>query len=162
MTMQYDVKSYHNTASGVAVPYRTRLKGVVISPTTSTTYNIAIANNVPQSGTYDIPGTTTCTVTIAGHGVALGSRVWLQFATGSGVSNMYVVTAVTQNTFTVTTGTLTTSGNVTVYNQILVELDCSTATSFYTFIPGEGVLALDGIYVGLPAASVVTSTIFYG
>ncbi len=31
-----------------------------------------------------------------------------------------------------------------------------------TFIPGEGVLALDGIYVGLPAASVVTSTIFYG
>ena len=113
MTMQYDVESYHNTDSGVAVPYRTRLKGVVISPTTSTTYNIAIANNVPQSGTYDIPGTTTCTVTIAGHGVALGSRVWLQFATGSAVSNTYVVTAVTINTFTVTTGVLTTSGNVT-------------------------------------------------
>ena len=162
MTMQYDVESYHNTDSGVAVPYRTRLKGVVISPTTSTTYNIAIANNVPQSGTYDIPGTTTCTVTIAGHGVASGSRVWLQFADGDGVSNMYVVTAVTIDTFTVTTGVLTTSGDVTVYNQILVELDCSTATSFYTLIPGEGVLALDGIYVGLPAASVVTSTIFYG
>ena len=160
--MQYDVESYHNTVSGVAVPYRTRLKGVVISPTTSTTYNIAIANNVPQSGTYDIPGTTTCTVTIAGHGVALGSRVWLQFATGSGVSNMYVVTAVTIDTFTVTTGVLTTSGAVTVYNDILVELDCSTATSFYTLIPGEGIMALDGIYVGLPAASVVTSTIFYG
>jgi hypothetical protein len=160
--MQYDVESYHNTVSGVAVPYRTRLKGVVISPTTSTTYNIAIANNVSQSGTYDIPGTTTCTVTSAGHGVALGSRVWLEFATGSGVSNMYLVTAVTQNTFTVTTGVLTTSGNVTVYNDILVELDCSTATSFYTLIPGEGIMALDGIYVGLPAASVVTSTIFYG
>ena len=162
MTMQYDVESYHNTVSGVAVPYRTRLKGVVISPTTSTTYNIAIANNVPQSGTYDIPGTTVCTVTIAGHGVAVGSRVWLQFANGDGVSNMYVVTAVTIDTFTVTTGTLTTSGDVTVYNQILVELDCSTATSFYTLIPGEGIMALDGIYVGLPAASVVTSTIFYG
>jgi hypothetical protein len=101
-------------------------------------------------------------VTIAGHGVALGSRVWLQFADGDGVSNMYVVTAVTIDTFTVTTGVLTTSGDVTVYNQILVELDCSTGTSFYTLIPGEGVLALDGIYVGLPAASVVTSTIFYG
>ena len=162
MTMQYDVESYHNTVSGVAVPYRTRLKGVVISPVSSTTYNVAIANNVPQSGTYDIPGTTTCTVTIAGHGVVLGSRVWLQFADGDGVSNMYVVTAVTIDTFTVTTGVLTTSGDVTVYNQILVELDCSTATSFYTLIPGEGVLALDGIYVGLPAASVVTSTIFYG
>ena len=162
MTMQYDVKSYHNTASGVAVPYRTRLKGVVISPVSSTTYNVAIANNVSQSGTYDIPGTTTCTVTIAGHGVTLGSRVWIQFTSGNAVSNIYAVTAVTINTFTVTTGVLTTSGNVTVYNQILVELDCSTATSFYTFIPGEGVLALDGIYVGLPAASVVTSTIFYG
>jgi hypothetical protein len=101
-------------------------------------------------------------VTIAGHGVAVGSRVWLQFANGDGVSNMYVVTAVTIDTFTVTTGTLTTSGDVTVYNQILVELDCSTATSFYTLIPGEGIMALDGIYVGLPAASVVTSTIFYG
>jgi hypothetical protein len=161
MTMQYDVESYHNTVSGVAVPYRTRLKGVVLSPTTSTTYNIAFANNVAQSGTYDIPGTTTCTVTIAGHGVALGSRVWLQFADGDGVSNMYVVTAVTIDTFTVTTGTLTTSGDVTVYNQILVEIDCSTATSFYTFIPGEGVLASDGIYVGLPT-NTVTSTIFYG
>jgi hypothetical protein len=159
--MQYDVESYHNTVSGVAVPYRTRLKGVVLSPSTSTTFNIAFANNVAQSGTYDIPGTTTCTVTIAGHGVALGSRVWLQFADGDAVSNIYVVTAVTQNTFTVTTGALTTSGDVVVYNQILVELDCSTGTSFYTLIPGEGILALDGIYVGLPT-NTVTSTIFYG
>jgi hypothetical protein len=116
---------------------------------------------VAQSGTYDIPGTTTCTVTIAGHGVALGSRVWLQFDGGDAVSNIYVVTAVTQNTFTVTTGALTTSGDVVVYNQILVELDCSTGTSFYTLIPGEGILALDGIYVGLPT-NTVTSTIFYG
>ena len=162
MTMQYDVESYHNTVSGVAVPYRTRLKGVVISPVSSTTYNVAIANNVSQSGTYNIPGTTTCTVTIAGHGVASGSRVWLQFADGDGVSNMYVVTAVTIDTFTVTTGVLTTSGNVTVYNDILAEFDCATGTSFYTLIPGEGIMALDGIYVGLPAADAVSSTIFYG
>jgi hypothetical protein len=162
MTMQYDVESYHNTVSGVAVPYRTRLKGVVISPSTSTTYNVAIANNVAQSGTYDIPGTTTCTITIAGHGVATGSRVWVQFTSVNGISDVYLVTAVTQNTFTITTGTLTTSGNVTVYNQILTELDCSTGTSFYTLIPGEGILALDGIYVGLPTANTVTSTIFYG
>ena len=162
MTMQYDVKSYHNTASGVAVPYRTRLKGVVISPSASTVYNVAIANNVAQSGTYDIPTSTTCTITIAGHGVALGSRVWLQFTSGNAISDVYVVTAVTQNTFTVTTGVLTTSGNVTVYNQILTELDCSTGTAFYTPIPGEGILALDGIYVGLPAADAVSSTIFYG
>ena len=162
MTMQYDVKSYHNTVSGVAVPYRTRLKGIVISPSTSLTYNVVAANNVSQSGTYDIPGTTTCTVTMNGHGVLLGSRVWLQFTSGSAISDAYVVTAVTQNTFTVTTGTLTTSGNVTVFTQILTELDCATGTSFYTLIPGEGILATDGIYVGLPSANAVTSTIFYG
>jgi hypothetical protein len=49
-----------------------------------------------------------------------------------------------------------------VYNQILTELDCSTGTAFYTLIPGEGIMALDGIYVGLPAADAVSSTIFYG
>jgi hypothetical protein len=162
MTMQYDVKSYHNTVSGVAVPYRTRLKGVVISPSTSTNYNVAVVNNVSQSGTYNIPGTTVCTVTMNGHGVVAGSRVWLTFTSGSAINDTYDVVSVTQNTFTVTTGVLTTSGNVTVYTQILTELDCSTGTSFYTLIPGEGILALDGIYVGLPTANTVTSTIFYG
>jgi hypothetical protein len=162
MTMQYDVKSYHNSVSGVAVPYRTRLKGVVVSPSTSTNHNAVVSNNVSLTGTYNIPGTTTCTITIAGHGVSPGSRVWLTFTSGTALNDTYVVTAATANTFTVTTGTLTTSGNVAVYPQILTELDCSTGTTFYTLIPGEGILAVDGIYVGLPTANTVTSTIFYG
>ena len=160
--MQTDVQSYHNTVSGVAVPYRTRLKGIVVSPSTSVTHNAVVSNNVSQSGTYDIPGTTTCTITITGHGVSPGSRVWLTFTSGSALNDTYLVTAATANTFTVTTGTLTTSGNVTVYGQILTELDCSTGTTFYTLIPGEGILATDGIYVGLPSSNTVTSTIFYG
>jgi hypothetical protein len=32
MAMQTDVKSYHNSASGVAYAGRTRLRGVLISP----------------------------------------------------------------------------------------------------------------------------------
>jgi hypothetical protein len=36
MGMQYDVKSVHMSASGVAVGYRTRLKGVLMSPSGST------------------------------------------------------------------------------------------------------------------------------
>ena len=91
MTMQYDVKSYHNTVSGVAVPYRTRLKGIVISPSTSTSYNVAVVNNVSQSGTYNIPGTTVCTVTMNGHGVVAGSRVWLTFSTGNAINDTYDV-----------------------------------------------------------------------
>jgi len=164
MTMQTDVKSFHNTASGVAVPYRTRLKGVVISPSTSVTINTSIVDNVPIAVTYNIPGTTVCTVTTTvAHGLTAGSsRVLLVASTGTFVSDAYLVqTTPTPTTFTVTTGVLTTSGNMTMYTDILTELDCSTGTSFYTLIPGEGVIAQTGIYVYLPSAS-VTTTVFYG
>jgi len=164
MAMQTDVKSYHNTVSGVAVPYRTRLKGVVISPSTSVTINTAIVDNLPIAVTYNIPGTTVCTVTTAtAHGLTAGeSRVLLVASTGTFVSDAYLVqTTPTPTTFTVTTGVLTTSGNMSMYTDHLTEVDCSTGTSFYTLIPGEGVLAQTGIYVFLPSAS-VTSTIFYG
>jgi hypothetical protein len=161
MGMQYDVKSYHNTASGVAVPYRTRLKGVVISPSTSVTFNITFANNAYLSGTYDVPGSTTCTVTIANHGLSNGDRVYLNFTSGTAQDETYVVANVTTNTFTVTVASATTSGNVNMYPQILAEFDCSSGTSFYSLMPGEGILAEDGIYVGIPSAS-VTTTLFYG
>jgi len=164
MTMQYDVKSFHNTVSGVAVPYRTRLKGVVVSPSTSTTFNTSIVDNLPIAATYDIPGTTVCTVTMpSAHGLTAGaSRVVLVTGTGTLVADTYLVqTTPTPTTFTVTTGVLTTSGAVTVYTSMLTELDCSTGTSFYVLIPGEGVLAQTGIYVFIPSAT-VTTTIFYG
>jgi hypothetical protein len=159
--MQYDVKSYHNTVTGVAVPYRTRLKGIVLSPSATYTLNVTVANNIAEAATYDIPGTTVCTVTYANHGVVVGNRVILNFLTGTAVPDTYTVLTVTTNTFTVATAVLTTNGNVTLYQDVLVEIDCSTATSFYTLIPGEGVLATTGIYVFLPSAT-VTTTIFYG
>lgn len=161
MGMQYDVKSYHNTESGVAVPYRTRLKGVVISPSTSVTFNITFANNTYLSGTYNVPGSTTCTVTIANHGLSNGDRVYLNFTSGTAQDEAYVVANVTTNTFTVTVTSATTSGNVNMYPELLAEFDCSSGTSFYTLMPGEGILAEDGIYVGIPSAS-VTTTLFYG
>ena len=162
MAMQYDVRSYHNTVSGVAVPYRTRLKGVVVSPSATSALNVTFVNNVPESGTYNIPNSTVCTVTYANHGLVIGDRVVLNFLTGTAVPNTYtVVTVPTPNTFTVTTATLTTSGNVTIYQDVLAEIDCATGTAFYTLFPGEGVLASAGIYVFIPSAT-VTTTIFYG
>ena len=161
MTMQYDVKSYHNTVSGVAVNYRARLKGVLISPSTAVTYNTSFCNNVSLSGTYDVPGSTTCTVTIANHGLSNGDRVYLNFTSGTAQDEAYTVANVATNTFTVTVASATTSGNVTMYPDILAEFDCSNGTSFYTLIPGEGVLAPNGIYVGIPNAA-ITTTIFYG
>lgn len=161
MGMQYDVFSYHNTVSGVAVNTRTRLKGVLISPSTSSTFNISFCNNTSKSGTYDVPGTTVCTVTIVNHGLSNGDKVYLNFTSGTSSDESYVVSNVTADTFTVTVASATTSGNVTMYPQILTEFDCSTGTAFYALIPGEGILAEDGIYVGIPSAT-VTTTIFYG
>lgn len=161
--MQYDVLSYHNTATGVAVPYRTRLKGVIVSPTSSSALNVSLCDNNLKTGTYNIPGTTVCTVTLVNHGLTAGkSRVVLNFTSGSAVPDTYLVnTTPTADTFTVTTAVLTTSGNVSIYTDILIEIDCFTATSFYTLIPGEGVIATNGVYVFLPSATVST-TIFYG
>jgi hypothetical protein len=161
MGMQYDVKSAHMSASGVAVGYRTRLKGVVMSPSESQTLNVAFCDNISLSGTYNVPTSTVCTVTIANHGLANGDRVYLNFTSGSSADNTYTVSNVSTNTFTVTVASATTNGNVTMYAVVLVELDCSSATAFYTLIPGEGVLAEEGIYVGLPSAT-VTTTLFYG
>jgi hypothetical protein len=161
--MQYDVLSYHNTTTGVAVPYRTRLKGIVVSPISSSALNVSICDNNLKTGTYNIPGTTVCTVTLVNHGLTAGqSRVVLNFTSGSAVPDTYLVkTTPTADTFTVTTAVLTTSGNVSIYTDLLIEIDCFTATAFYTLIPGEGVIATNGVYVFLPSTTVST-TIFYG
>lgn len=162
MAMQYDVKSFHATVSSLAYDGRVRLKGVVISPVSSVTYNSAVVDTAGAlTGTYDIPGSTTCTITIANHGLSNGDRVGLNFTSGTAVDDCYVVANVTTNTFTITTASLTTSGNVTMYPKILTELDCSSGTSFYTLIPGEGILALEGMFCLLPSTN-VTMTIFYG
>jgi hypothetical protein len=161
MGMQYDVKSYHNTESGVAVDYRTRLKGILISPSTAVTFNTSFCDNTSLSGTYNVPGSTVCTVTIANHGLSNGNRVYLNFTSGTAQDEAYTVANVTTNTFTVTVASATTSGNVTMYPDILVEIDCSNGTAFYTLIPGEGVLAPNGIFVGIPNVA-ITTTLFYG
>jgi hypothetical protein len=162
MAMQYDVKSFHATASSLAYNGRVRLKGVVISPISAVAYHSSVVDTLGAlSGTYNIPGSTTCTVTIANHGLSNGDRVGFNFTSGTAVDDCYVVSNVATNTFTITTASLTTSGNVTIYPRILTELDSSNSTAFYTLIPGEGVLALEGMFCLLPSTN-VTMTIFYG
>jgi len=163
MAMQYDVLSYHNTVSGVAVPYRTRLKGIIVAPSTSSTLHVGVFNNTYSTGTYAQSASTTITVTLTAHGLNTGDTVYLNCTTGTGDSNVYSITKTGDNTFTVVSPTSeTTSGNVNVYKEELLEIDCATGTSFYTLIPGEGIVGQDGLYVGLPSAGTVTSTIFYG
>ena len=162
MAMQYDVLSYHNSVSGVAVGFRARLKGIVVSPSTSTTLHVGVMNNSYSTGTYSQTG-TTMTVTLNAHGLVTDDHVWLSCTSGNGDSNLYSITKINANTFTVVSPTSeTASGNVNVYTQVLTEIDCATGTSFYTLIPGEGIVGSAGLYVGLPSAGTVTTTIFYG
>jgi hypothetical protein len=166
MTMQYDVKSTHLSSSGVAVDYRCRLKGAVVSANaTAAARNTIFANNVSQAGTYG-RSTTTVTVTMADHGLTTGDRVWLVFAAGTGgtaTTNVYTVTVTNSSTFTVTdtaSGSITGTPAVTMYADILMEADSYNPTAFNVLVPGEGILAKDGVYIGLVAN--VTATIFYG
>jgi hypothetical protein len=52
------------------------------------------------------------------------------------------------------------SGNVTVYNKMLLQADASNATAYNLIIPGEGILADNGIRVFLAAN--IHCTVFYG
>jgi hypothetical protein len=161
--MQTDVKSAHVSAgtSGVIFTGRTRLKGAVVSNTSSgTPANILFCNNVALSGTYSIT-TTTVTVTVAaGHGLATGNRVFLDYTSGTGTDNIYTITVTGSTTFTATVPSSSGTGNVSVYAQALMEIDITNSVPVCVNIPGEGIVANDGIYVGTPAN--IATTVFYG
>jgi hypothetical protein len=158
MGMQYDVKSKHLASSGVAYGSRTRLKGAIISANaTAAARNVLFMENDPQAGTYSI-ASTTLTVTVANTLVA-GDRVFLDFTSGNAVDGAYTVLTANATTFTVTTAASGT-GNVTAYLTVLMEADTYNPTAYSILVPGEGILAENGIYVGLPAS--VSATTFYG
>ena len=160
MTMQYDVKSAHCSASGTAVNYATRLKGITVTSGTSSIRNMAVADpTVIKSGTYS-QTTTTITVTIVGHGLVNGQRVFLDFTTGTSRDAVFAVTVTDANVFTVTSTTASASGNVTMYTTLLLELDTFSTVGLPIRIPGEGIYCPNGVYVGL--GNSVTATIYYG
>ena len=161
--MQTDVKSAHIMAgtSGLAFAGRTRLKGAVVSNTTSgTPANILFANNVAITGTYSIT-LTACTVTVAaGHGLVTGNRVLLVFTSGGSAVGPYTVTVTSATAFTVAVASSSNTGNVLVYANILMEIDITNSVPVNVLIPGEGIVANDGIYCGVPTN--IAATVFYG
>jgi hypothetical protein len=156
--MQYDVKSQHGGVSGLMVGYRTRLKGAIVFPFTSATGYTVLVDNVSITGTY-ARATTTATITAANHGLVAGDWVYLDWDLAD---NPYQVQTVTNaNTFTVTvTDTGGASGAVVVYNDVLLQLDASNQTAYTVVIPGEGILAHNGIRLFLATNTHIT--IFYG
>ena len=160
--MQYDVKSYHAKASGNAMTYAVRLKGVTVTSSTVSARNMAIADpTVSKSGTWSRSGTTV-TVTINGNGLTNGQRVFLDVAAGTTMRDgVYEVSNVATNTFTVTSATSgTASGTVTMYTNIYFEADTYNTIGLPVYVPGEGIYCPNGIFVGL--GSSVTATVLYG
>jgi hypothetical protein len=158
MAMQYDVKSIHAGVSGLMVTGRTRLKGAVMFPFTGATSYSIFVDNVSVTGTY-ARATTTATITATAHGLKVGDWVYLDWDL---TDNPYQVqTVADENTFTVTVADSgAASGNVVVWNDVLFQADASSATAYTVVIPGEGIIAHNGIRVFLPAN--VHTTVFYG
>lgn len=159
---QYDVKSYHASASGTATTESVRLKNVTVTSGTVSARNMAVADpTVSKSGTWSRTGTTV-TVTINGNGLVNGQRVFLDVAAGTTMRDgAYEVSNVTTNTFTVTSVTSgSATGTVTMYTNIYVELDTFNTVGLPVKIPDEGIYCPNGIFVGLGAN--VTATVIYG
>lgn len=168
MTMQTDVLSAHLNVSGQMVVGRARLKGLISMGTaTAGTVNFWDATTAPVAMTYERSGATV-TVTKSAHGLTTGDRVGLTFGVdGSGraaTNGNYVVTVLTSSTYTVTdinSGTVTAATAGSQGTKWMATFDTNTASDVTTLlIPGEGVLAANGIYCQMSNQTAVT--VFYG
>jgi hypothetical protein len=168
MAMQYDVKSAHLNVSGLMVPYRTRVKGIIgMGTATAGTVNIWDTTTAPVAVTYGRSGTTV-TVTLASHGLTTGQVVGLSFgldgSARAATNGNYVVTVVNANSYTVTdinSGTVSTGTAGTQGTKWMASFDTNTASDVTTLlIPGEGMLADNGVYCQMTNQTGVT--LFYG
>lgn len=169
MGIQYDVKSAHLNVSGQMVTGRSRLKGFIgIGSATAGTVNFWDTLATPVAITYGRSGTTV-TVTLAAHGLTTGDTVGLTFATGTGGSatnGNYVVTVLTSSTYTVTdinSGSVTAGANGTQGTRWLTSYDTpasASASPITMLIPGDGIVARNGIYAQM--TNQTDLTIYYG
>jgi hypothetical protein len=164
MAMQYDVKAAHLNASGVAYLGRTRLKGLLtVGSTTAGVVNIWDSTAVALGGTYSRTGNVV-TVTVTSHGLANGQAFGFAASTGNASSGNFTVSSVANvNAFTFTDifNTGSTTGNCGINTRWLMSYDTANNSSeTYLLLPGEGILADNGIVLGL--ANQTSMTVFYG
>jgi len=176
MTMQYDVQSAHLNSTGFAVLGRIRVKGLVISSTaTGGTVTLWDSTVASTSATYAQSGYTV-TVTSSSHGLSTGNRVGISFATATGVSatnGNYIITVTDANTFTITDinsrtitgGTacsyVSSAANGTSQWHMTVDTAAAAGTT-NVFVPGEGMLIENGLYIGMTTTNITAVTVFYG
>jgi hypothetical protein len=171
MAMQYDVKQGHLNESGFFVLGRNRVKAIsffggsgtlVLFDTTSAP--------VTSSVTYERVGTLV-TVTKTAHGLVTGNTVGIHFNSLSNLSatdGNYTITRLSANTFSLTdinTGSIADTATalyVSGVNRWLLTYETHSSDEFQNspIIPGEGVLAQNGIYAYMNAID--AAQIYYG
>jgi hypothetical protein len=162
--MQTDVKSAIAKNTGLLVTQSpVRLKAITVTSGTVSARNTCVVNpTVQESGTYARTNpSSTITVTITNHGFVTGQRVFLDFTSGLARDGAYTITKIDDDSFTCVDPLVvsTTSGNVTAYSEVTLEIDTFSAVGIPILIPGEGIYCPDGIYVGCGAS--VTATVYY-
>ena len=164
MAMQYDVQSAHANVSSQMVVGRTRVKGIVLGGAAGT-LNLWDATKAPTAVTYGRSG-TTITITKNAHGYVVGQTVGLTFAAGTGgqaTNGNYVIKTVATNTYTVTdinSGSITAGANANENTRWLFSVDNADTVPYNIVVPGEGMLAENGVYAQL--ATIPSVDIFYG
>ena len=171
MAMQYDVKQAHLNQSGFFVLGRNRVKGVSFFGGSGTLVLFdTTAAPVTSSVTYGRSGTTV-TISKTAHGLTTGTIVGIHFAAGTGgaaTDGNYPITRVDADTFTLTdinTGSITATPAaiyVSGANRWLLTYETHSTDEFQNapLIPGEGVLAVNGIYAYMSAID--AAQIYYG
>jgi len=171
MAMQYDVKQGHLNQSGFFVKYRTRVKGISYfgGSGTLSLFDTTVAP-VTSSVTYGRSGTTV-TISKTAHGLSTGNVVGIHFDAGSGgaaTDGNYSITRIDADSFSlvdINTGTITgtpAAVYVTGSNRWLMTYETHASDEFQNspVIPGEGVLAANGVYAYM--SGIDAAQIFYG
>ena len=170
MAMQYDVNQGHLNESGFFVLGRNRIKAISYfgGGATLVLFDTTVVP-VTSSVTYARTGTLV-TVSKTSHGLATGDVVGIHFDSNSGVSatdGNYSITRVDANSFTlndINTGSITSTAALYVsgVNRWLLTYETHASDEFQNspIIPGEGVLAVNGIYAYMNAID--SAQIYYG
>ena len=169
MTMQTDVLAGTLIESGFIYKQRTRVKGVSVKGDGTNPGVLDIFDTVtaPVSATYARTGNLV-TVTKNAHGLQTGNTVGLSFSAASGTAatdGNYTVTKLTDNTFTVTdlnSGTVAALTACSYASRWIMtfRIDAGDAYVNYWLIPGQGILAQNGLY--LQVTDLNAASVFYG
>ena len=164
MTMQYDVKASHLNASGVSYLGRTRLKGLLtVGSATAGLVNIWDSTVAAKSGTYSRTANVV-TVTVTTHGLANGQAFGFAASNGAASSGNFTVASVANAnafTFVDTFNSGSTTGDCGINTRWLMSFDtANNSAETYVLIPGEGILAENGIVLGM--TNQTSMTVFYG